>query len=152
MVAALALKATPGSRTVRAGRIVVRIRPRRRVERGSCGCASRRKLGPARIAGIVGMPASTVHRVLCRHGLNRLAWMDRPTGRVIRRIHTDRPGELVHVDVKKLGRIPPAAAGVRTAAATSRTRAQRVGYDYIHTASTPTAASRTARSSRREQP
>ena len=38
--------------------------------------------------------------------MNRLAWMDRPTGRVIRRIHTDRPGELVHVDVKKLGRIP----------------------------------------------
>ena len=60
---------------------------------------------------IVGVPASTVHRVLCRHGLNRLAWMDRPTGQVIRRIHTDRPGELVHVDVKKLGRIPPVAAG-----------------------------------------
>jgi leucine-zipper of insertion element IS481 len=63
-----------------------------------------RKLGPARIASIVGMPASTVHRVLCRHGLNRLAWMDRPIGQVIRRIHTDRPGELVHIDVKKLGR------------------------------------------------
>ena len=30
-----------------------------------------RKLGPARIAGIVGMPASTVHRVLCRQGLNQ---------------------------------------------------------------------------------
>jgi transposase InsO family protein len=66
----------------------------------------RHKLGPACIAGIVEMPASTVHRVLCRLGLNRLRWMDRPTGRVIRRIHTDRPGELVHVDVKKLGRIP----------------------------------------------
>ena len=38
--------------------------------------------------------------------MNRLAWMDRTTGRVIRRIHTDHPGELIHIDVKKLGRIP----------------------------------------------
>jgi transposase InsO family protein len=95
----------------------------------------RRKLGPARIASIVGMPASTVHRVLCRHGLNRLAWMDRPTGQVIRRIHTDRPGELVHVDVKKLGRIPPGggwrAHGRGNVAHHSKTK---VGYDYIHSA------------------
>jgi len=78
-----------------------------RVEQRIGRLRQRRKLGPARISSIVGIPASTVHRVLCRHGLNRLAWMDRPTGQVIRRIHTDRPGELVHVDVKKLGRIPP---------------------------------------------
>lgn len=64
------------------------------------------KRGPARLAPLVGLPASTIYRVLCRHGMNRLAWMDRPTGRVIRRIHTNRPGELVHVDVKKLARIP----------------------------------------------
>ena len=37
-----------------------------------------RKLGPARIAGIVGLPASTVHRVLCRQGLNRLSWICSP--------------------------------------------------------------------------
>ena len=95
----------------------------------------RRKLGPARIATIVGMPASTVHRVLCRHGLNRLAWMDRPTGQVIRRIHTDRPGELVHVDVKKLGRIPPGggwrAHGRGNVVHQSKTK---VGYDYVHSA------------------
>jgi transposase len=65
------------------------------IERRIVRLRQRRKLGPARIASIVGMPASTVHRVLVRHGLNRLAWMDRPTGQVIRRIHTDRPGELV---------------------------------------------------------
>jgi transposase InsO family protein len=95
----------------------------------------RRKLGPARIGSIVGMPASTVHRVLCRHGLNRLAWMDRPTGQVIRRIHTERPGELVHVDVKKLGRIPPGggwrAHGRGNVVHASKTK---VGYDYIHSA------------------
>lgn len=52
------------------------------------------------------MPASTVHRVPVRHGMNRLAWIDRPIGRVIRRIETSRPGELVHIDVKKLARVP----------------------------------------------
>lgn len=117
-------------------------RPRRcphqtplRVEQRIVTLRQRRKLGPARIASIVGIPASTVHRVLCRHGLNRLAWMDRPTGRVIRRIHTNRPGELVHVDVKKLGRIPPGggwrAHGRGNVVRQGKTR---VGYDYIHTA------------------
>jgi hypothetical protein len=47
-----------------------------------------------------------VHRILTRHGLHRLAWIDRPTGDIIRRYERDRPGELVRVDVKKLGRIP----------------------------------------------
>ena len=91
-----------------------------------------RKLGPARISSIVGIPASTVHRVLCRHGLNRLAWMDRPTGQVIRRIHTDRPGELVHVDVKKLGRIPP--GGGWRAHGRGNVKHHRVGYDFVHSA------------------
>jgi transposase InsO family protein len=95
-----------------------------------------RKLGPARIAGIVEMPASTVHKVLCRQGLNRLAWMDRPSGTVIRRqiIH-DRPGELVQVDVKKLGRIPPGggwrAWGRDNVAHHDTTK---VGYAFVHTA------------------
>lgn len=65
-----------------------------------------RTLGPARIGLILDMPPSTVHRVLVHHGLNRLRWMDRPTGRIIRRYEKDRPGKLVHVDIKKLGRIP----------------------------------------------
>jgi transposase len=117
-------------------------RPRRcphqtsaRLERRIVVLRRRRKLGPARIASIVGVPASTVHRVLVRHGLNRLSWMDRPSGQVIRRIHTDRPGELVHVDVKKLGRIPPGggwrAHGRGNVTHQSKTR---VGYDYVHSA------------------
>ena len=105
------------------------------LERRIVRLRQRRKLGPARIASIVGMPASTVHRVLCRHGLNRLSWMDRPTGQVIRRIRTERPGELVHVDVKKLGRIPPGggwrAHGRGNVVHQSKTR---VGYDYVHSA------------------
>jgi len=66
----------------------------------------REKLGPLRIAYRLGVAASTVQRVLARLGLGRLAWMDRPTGRVIRRYERPAPGDLVHVDVKKLGRIP----------------------------------------------
>ncbi len=49
---------------------------------------------------------STVHRILTRHGLNLLAWPDRPTGAIVRRYERARPGELVHVDIKKLGNIP----------------------------------------------
>ena len=104
-----------------------------RVEERIVRLRQRRKLGPARISSIVGIPASTVHRVLCRHGLNRIAWMDRPTGQVIRRIHTDRPGELVHVDVKKLGRIPP-GGGWRAHGRSNAPVHSRVGYDYVHSA------------------
>jgi transposase InsO family protein len=94
------------------------------------------KRGPARIGGQLGVPASTVHRVLCRRGLNRLAWMDRPTGRVIRRIHTDHPGELVHIDVKKLGRIPEGGgwrAHGREAVRVGREKRTR-GMSYVHSA------------------
>ena len=114
-----------------------------RLERRIVALRQSRKIGPARLAGIVGVPASTVHRVLVRHGCNRLRWMDRTTGRVIRRIETSRTGELVHIDVKKLARIPPGgghrvhgrnAVGDCTNASATRTSTPR---------SMPTAASRT---------
>jgi transposase InsO family protein len=96
------------------------------------------KLGPARIAARLGLAASTVHRVLCRLGLNRLTWMDRPTGRVIRRIRTDHPGELVHVDVKKLGRIPDGGGwrihGREAARRSWAKRSARIGFAYVHSA------------------
>lgn len=57
-----------------------------------------RRLGPARIAGILGLHPSTVHRVLSRHELPRLAWLDRPTGQPVRRYERGRPGELADVD------------------------------------------------------
>ena len=108
-----------------------------RVERRIVALRQSRKIGPARLAGIVGVPASTVHRVLVRHGVNRLAWMDRTTGRVIRRIHTSRCGELVHIDVKKLARIPNGGghrvhgrAGTKNGSMGKR----GLGYTHIHTA------------------
>ena len=92
-----------------------------------------KKLGPARIGGIVGMHTSTVHRVLVRQGLNQLRSFDRPTGRVIRRIDTSRPGELVHIDVKKLGRIPD-GGGWWAHGRSPEKRFYGGGYDYIHSA------------------
>ena len=65
-----------------------------------------RRWGPARIGYLLGIHPSTVHRVLTRYGLARLRWLDRPTGRVIRRMESAHCGDLVHVDVKKLGKIP----------------------------------------------
>jgi transposase InsO family protein len=93
-----------------------------------------RGLGPARIAGIVRMPASTVHRVLVRHGLNRLDHLDRVTRTPIRRITMSRPGELVHVDIKKLGRIPKGGGWRVNGRATERGRWHRtkVGYAFVH--------------------
>jgi transposase InsO family protein len=95
-----------------------------------------RGLGPARIAGIVGLPASTVHAVLVRHGCNRLDRLDRPTRAPVRRMEMDRAGELVHLDVKKLGRIPR-GGGWRTHGRRARPnniRANRVGYAFVHSA------------------
>lgn len=108
-----------------------------RVERRIVALRQARKLGPARLAGIVDVPASTVHRVLVRHGINRLRWMDRPTGRVIRRIETTRCGELVHIDVKKLARVPDGGGHKklgRTTETKRRSHASRGGYTHIHTA------------------
>jgi transposase InsO family protein len=105
-----------------------------RVERRIVALRQSRRLGPARLAGIVGVPASTVHRVLVRHGVNRLRWMDRPTGRVIRRIETSACGELVHIDVKKLGRVPDGGGHRKLGRSTETRRRQGSGYTHIHTA------------------
>ena len=104
-----------------------------RMERRIVALRRSRQLGPARLAGIVGVPASTVHRVLVRHRVNRLAWMDRPTGRVIRRIETSRPGELIHIDVKKLARVPD-GGGHKMLGRSARVRRRGGGYTHIHTA------------------
>ena len=106
----------------------------RRIER----LRRRHKLGPARIGPRLGMAPSTVHRVLQRQGLHRLSWMDRPTGRVIRRFERDRPGELVHVDIKKLGRIPPGGGWRQHVpygqSAVVRHPHSRTGYGFVHAA------------------
>src|SRR5215218_4023081 len=77
--------------------------------------AARRKYrrGPDWLAAELGVPARTVSRILRRHQLPYLADCDPLTGQLIRsskqtacRYQRDRPGELVHMDVKKIGKIP----------------------------------------------
>ncbi|QPP10737.1 IS481 family transposase [Streptomyces bathyalis] len=104
------------------------------VEMRVCVLRTEHKLGPARIGPILGLPPSTVHRVLTRNRLNRLCFLDRPTGQVIRRYERDRPGELLHVDVKKLGRIPDGGGHKVLGRQASRATKTGVGYDYIHSA------------------
>ena len=90
----------------------------------------------------LGVPARTVSRILRRHDIPKLWQCDPLTGVVIRaskttavRYERERPGELVHMDVKKIGRIPDGggwrALGRETANQTTRTN-RRVGYDYVH--------------------
>ncbi len=104
-----------------------------------------RRWGPARIAFFLWLAPSTVHRVLVRFGLARLAHLDRATGRPIRRYERATPGELVHVDIKKLGNIPDGgghrvldrAQGRRNARATTTERRNNrapIGYGYLHNA------------------
>jgi len=92
----------------------------------------KKKLGPHRIAARLGMPRSTCYAVLRRLELHRLAWLDRPTGEVIRRYERERPGDLIHVDVKKLGRIP-AGGGHRVHGRVGH-HASGQGYDRVHSA------------------
>jgi transposase InsO family protein len=100
----------------------------------------RERRGPDWIGAELGVPARTVSRVLARQRLPRLCALDPITGEVIRaskatavRYERDRPGELVHMDVKKLGRIPD-GGGWRAHGrdARARDRTVKVGFDYVH--------------------
>ncbi|WP_282947206.1 IS481 family transposase [Cellulomonas endometrii] len=99
--------------------------------------------GPDWLAEQTGAPARTVSRVLARHQVPRLADCDPLTGQPIRalrvtavRYERERPGELVHMDVKKIGRIPPGggwrATGWTSANHQSRVEKTPIGYDYVH--------------------
>ena len=64
------------------------------------------RLGPIEIADRLGMASSTVHAVLVRCRINRLTHIDRASGEPIRRYEHQAPGDMLDVDVKKLGRVP----------------------------------------------
>lgn len=72
--------------------------------------------GPVQLACRLRIAPSTVHRILTDAHLNRLSHVDRATGEPVRRYEHDHPGAMLHVDVKKLGNIPTAAAGAMSAA------------------------------------
>lgn len=109
------------------------------------------KYGPARIAAelerdhnIVLAPA-TVHRILVRRGINHLRSLDPPSGEQLRRVlrfEHDIPGAMIHLDIKKLGRIPAGGGWRMHGRGTDQHRASkrlgpgtgRVGYTYLHSA------------------
>lgn len=101
------------------------------------------RLGRDELAARTGVPARTVSRILARAGMPHLADLDPMTGERIRasktttvRYERDHPGELAHMDVKKLGRIPDGGGwrskGWSTANHQSRVDKTPIGYDYIH--------------------
>jgi transposase InsO family protein len=115
-----------------------------RVERRVVCLRVTRRWGPARIAFHLrhqGLAPSTVHKILRRYGCPPLAWTDPATGVRLRgrpkprRYEHAAPGDLVHVDVKKLGRIPDGGGHKALGRARGkRNRARGMGYWYIHNA------------------
>ena len=98
--------------------------------------------GPGWIAARQPVCPRTVSRVLRRHQLPALALLDPITGEVIRaskttavRYEKDQPGELVHMDVKKIGKMPDGGgwrAHGRAATAEHKHKSVKIGYDYVH--------------------
>ena len=108
------------------------------VEYRVVACREAHRRGPDWIGAELAIPVRTVTRILNRRGMPPLKCLDPMTGEVIRaskttavRYERSRPGELVHVDVKKLGKIPH-DGGWRAHGRAGTVRGQRVGYDYVH--------------------
>jgi transposase InsO family protein len=91
----------------------------------------RLRVGPHRLGPLLGHPRSTVYGVLRRHGVSRLAHADRLSGAPLRYVR-ERPGELLHVDVKRLGRVPDGGGHRMLGAGVRHERG--LGYDYLHVA------------------
>lgn len=112
----------------------------RHTERRILGLRVNRRWVPARIGYKLGLHPSTVHNVLSRYRMSKRAWQDLATGKNIRRYERENPGDMVHVDIKKLGRIPDGgghrvtgrAAGNRNK--TKNPAGRKPGYAYLHNA------------------
>jgi transposase InsO family protein len=112
------------------------------IERMVLGARLEHRRGQDWLGAELGVPARTVSRILRRHHVPHLAVCDPMTGEVIRsskstavRYERDRPGELVHMDVKKIGRIPDGGgwrAHGRQMPKTSARRKTKIGFDYVH--------------------
>jgi transposase InsO family protein len=112
------------------------------VEERVLATRAERRQGQDRLGPDLGVPPRTVSRILRRHDVPRLAECDPLTGQVIRaskttaiRYERARPGELVHMDVKKIGRIPDGGgwrAHGRSMGSTGAKKKARIGFDYVH--------------------
>jgi transposase InsO family protein len=102
------------------------------VERRILMLRRRLKWGPHRLAPLVGHPRSTIYAVLARHGLTRLRDLDRATGVPVRYVR-EHPGELLHLDMKPLARVP-AGGGHRIWGKANVPYRRGAGYEVIHVA------------------
>lgn len=91
------------------------------------GDLRRERMPGTAIAAAVDRSASTVSRILTRLGLSKLKALEPP--QPVRRYEREHPGELIHLDIKKLGRF--SAVGYRITGDRSR-RTRGVGWDYLH--------------------
>lgn len=116
------------------------------VEQKVLAARRRRRRGAVVLAAELGLNPSTVGRILVRHQVPRLAAIDPITGEPVRssrrsqnRYEHAQPGAMIHVDVKKLGRIPQ-GGGWRlhgrdaTLSVANRHKKTKIGYDFVHTA------------------
>jgi len=120
-------------------------RPRRspnrtdvRTERRIVALRFTRRWGPHRIAAHLHLARSTVGKVLTRYRMPPLACLDHSTGLPVRkpapqRYEHEQPGDLIHVDIKKLGRIPQGGGHRSLGRAKGRkNRRAGTGYAYLH--------------------
>jgi transposase InsO family protein len=82
-----------------------------------------------RIVAEVGVSRATVGRILTRHGLNR--WRDLEPAEPVRRYERDRPGEMIHIDIKKLGRFNRVGHRI-TKDRTGQSNSRGIGWEYVH--------------------
>lgn len=115
-------------------------RTSRKIEKKVLAARQRRKRGAVVLAAELGLNPSTVGRILARHDVPHLAVIDPITGQRVRssrrsqnRYEHTTPGAMIHVDVKKLGKIPP-GGGWRLHGRKEQARGRGIGYDYVHTA------------------
>ena len=109
----------------------------RRSERRIVALRVTRRWGPHRIGYHLGLSRSTVGRVLTRYRMPLLMHLDQATGLPVRRprpvrYEADRPGELVHVDIKKLGRIPDGGGHRVLGRQAGRRNSGRRGHGYAY--------------------
>jgi transposase InsO family protein len=125
-------------------------RPRRssqrtaaKLERRVLAARRKHRVGPLALAPLVGVSAATIGRILRRNQVPLLRELDLVTGLRVRSRATDRryehrePGDMVHIDVKKLGKIPPGGgwrANGRSASSHQRHKKTKIGYDYLNSA------------------
>ncbi len=136
------MKALPGCRIAPHDHTAARAAHQLSLKMRSSNCAAPVGGGQDWIGAELGLPARTISAILRRHQLPYLRDCDPLTGDVIRsskatavRYERARPGELIHMDVKKIGRIPDGGGWKAHGRAKSRSAAQRnarIGFDYVH--------------------